>query len=60
MSDKVRAKTTPYLRITVQIGITPIEILPLLQKALTGDEIPENDTVTIHKNPTRRTSHEIQ
>lgn len=60
MSDKDSSKTMPHVRISVQIGITPMDILPLLQKALTGEEIPQNDTETTHKNPTRRTPHEIQ
>lgn len=59
MSDKICIKTTPKTAISIQINIAHADILPLLQKALTGAESPKNDTQTIHKNLARRTPHEI-
>lgn len=59
MNDKTTPKTPPCLNVSIWIDIAPTDILPLLQKALTGAEIPKNDTQTIHKNQARRTPHEI-
>lgn len=59
MTDKSKTEMIPKLHISIQIGISPNDILTLLQKALTEEEIPENDTETIHKNQARRTPNEI-
>lgn len=59
MKDKVGIKTAPKTAISIRIEITPTDIRTLLQTALTGEEIPENDTETIQKNQARRTPNEI-
>lgn len=49
MIDKVGIKIDPKQAISIQIGDTLPDILPLLQRGLTGHENPENDTKTIRK-----------
>lgn len=53
MNDKHTPTRIPHLKISVQIGIAPNDILPLLQAALTGTEFSENDTETIHEKPSK-------
>lgn len=49
MSDKVGIKIDPKHGVFIQIGGTLPDILPLLQRGLTGQEIPKNDTKTQRK-----------
>lgn len=49
MIDKVGIKINPKQAIFIQIGEPLPDILPLLQRGLTGHENPENDTETIRK-----------
>lgn len=49
MSDKDSIKSDPKHAIFIQIDDTLPDILPLLQRGLTGDKIPKNDTETLQK-----------
>lgn len=49
MIDKVGIKINPKQAISIQIGDTLPDILPLLQRGLTGVENPDNRPETIHK-----------
>ena len=47
--DKVGIKIDPKHTVFIQIGDTLPDILPLLQRGLTGQKKPEKDTETIRK-----------
>lgn len=49
MIDKVGIKIAPKQAISIQIGDTLPDILPLLQRGLTGHEKPDNRPETLHK-----------
>ncbi len=49
MNDNASIKIPPKTAITVDIGNTLPDILPLLQRGVTTDKIPENDTDTLPK-----------
>lgn len=49
MIDKVGIKIDPKHTISIQIGDTLPDILPLLQRGLTGDKNPDNRPEMLHK-----------
>ena len=49
MIDKVGIKIHPKQAISIQVGGTLPDILPLLQRGLTGHENPDNRPETIRK-----------
>lgn len=49
MIDKVGIKIDPKQAISIQIGDTLPDILPLLQRGLTRHENPDNRPETLHK-----------